>query len=105
MLQDPAEQAGAPFTRLHGVPQAPQLSVSVWVLTSQPLPGSPSQFWKPATQVYWQLPSEQPVAAMFGGALAVQSKPQLPQFVASVRMSISQPSAPPLQSARPASQT
>jgi len=73
MLQVPAEQAGAPLTRLQGRPQPPQLSVSVWVLTSQPLAWLLSQLEKPATQVYWQAPIEQPVAVMFGGALAAQS--------------------------------
>ena len=72
MLQDPLEQAGAPLLVLHGVPQPPQLVVSVLTLISQPLPGRPSQFWNPPAQVYWQLPSAQPVETMLGGALAAQ---------------------------------
>jgi hypothetical protein len=72
MLQVPPEQAGAPFTVLHGVPHAPQLRVSVCVLTSQPFAWFPSQFWKPGRQVNWQAPSEQIVPVMLGGALAEQ---------------------------------
>jgi hypothetical protein len=73
MLQLPLEQAGAPFTVLQAAPQPPQLVVSVLLLISQPLAWLPSQLRKPAVQVYWQLPSEQPVAVMLGGALAAQS--------------------------------
>ena len=73
MLQVPAEQAGAPLAVLHASSQSPQLSTSVLTLISQPLAWLPSQLENPATQVNWQAPSAQPVAAMFGGALEVQS--------------------------------
>ena len=106
MLQLPAEQAGAPLLVLHGVPQPPQLSVSVLRFTSQPLPGSPSQFSNPAAHVYWQLPSEQPVETMFGGALAAQSLPHPPQWAELVLRLASQPlPAKPSQLSNPASQT
>jgi len=106
MLQLPAEQAGAPLLVLHGVPQPPQFSVSVLRLTSQPLPGRPSQFANPAAHVNWQLPSEQPVETMFGGAFAVQSYPQEPQSAVLVLRFASQPlPARPSQLSKPASQT
>ena len=106
MLQLPLEQAGAPLTVLQAPPQDPQFRVSVFLLISQPLAWLVSQSRKPAAQVYWHAPSAQPVAVMFGGALAAQSLPQVPQLAELVLRFASQPlPASPSQSSKSASQT
>ena len=63
------------------------------------------QLAKPATHVYWQLPSAQPVLCMLAGAASSQSFPQAPQSVAVVLRLVSQPlPPPPSQSPKPGSQ-
>ena len=102
MLQEPATQLGVPLALLQAAPHPPQLLVLMSMLISHPFAGLPSQSAKPALQVYWQLPSEQPVAVMLAGAREAQFAPHAPQFERSVFVLTSQPSAcPPLQSAKP----
>jgi len=104
-LHWPLVQVAAPLALLQAPPQLPQLASSVLLLTSQPLPMSPSQLRKPAAQVYWQAPSEQPPETMLGGAFAAQSLPQLPQFWSSTASSDSQPLSGSLsQLSKPVSQ-
>ena len=91
MLHSPPAHAGAPLVVLQAPPQLPQLVVSVFVFTSQPLPWLASQSANPATQLYWHAPSEHPPEVMFGGAPAAQSFPHAPQFASSVASSASQP--------------
>jgi hypothetical protein len=75
---------------VHAWPHAPQLLVSVFVLTSQPSAGLPLQSWKPALQVWTaQAPSWQA-----GVPLGTeQTAPHPPQLLASVFVLTSQPSA------------
>ena len=70
--QVPAEQVAVPFELLHDSPHPPQFPALVFRSTSQPFSRLPSQLAKPALQLYWQLPSAQPVAVMFAGVLAAQ---------------------------------
>src|SRR5688572_12984463 len=59
MPQTPLLQAGVPPEVEHSLLQAPQWSTCSCVLTSQPLPTSPSQFSKPWLQLIEQAPSAQ----------------------------------------------
>src|SRR3970282_51512 len=52
----PSVQFGGPQVAEQTLPQAPQLSVLVLVLISQPLATLPSQFWKPGLQAMVQAP-------------------------------------------------
>jgi hypothetical protein len=85
----------------HARPQAPQWARVLRVLTSQPLPTTPSQSALPALQV----PTAQaPIAHTAEPSATEQVRPQAPQLPALALRSVSQPSsASPLQSAKPAS--
>ena len=97
--QTPPEQtwpAGQPW------PQVPQLALSVWVLTSQPLAATLSQLAKPVVQLATpQTPAVQ-LALALGSAHAW---PQAPQLAVLVWVLTSQPSeAVPSQSPKPVAQ-
>jgi hypothetical protein len=72
----------------HARPQPPQWVALVRVSASQPLVTSPSQSEKPAVQVSAHMPTAQAGTAL--GAPG-QDVPQAPQWVALVRVSVSQP--------------
>lgn len=63
-VQAPATHAVVPFGLVHTVPHAPQLATLVWVLTSQPLTGLPSQFWYPVAQLGTHTPLVQVVVPL-----------------------------------------
>jgi hypothetical protein len=83
MPQTPATQLGVPPVAGHALPHAPQFETLVWVFTSQPLDGLPSQFSKPAVHV----PSVQVPDAHDSVAFArSHAAPQTPQFVRVARL-------------------
>ncbi len=78
------------MTRAQSVPQAPQFVALVWRLTSQPSVGSRLQSAKPAVQ----LPTPHVPATHAAVALGSEhTRPQPPQFRASVCTFASQPLA------------
>jgi hypothetical protein len=87
---------------LHAWPQAPQLAVLVWVLTSQPLEIVPSQFEYPVLQL---CSTHVPVAQLEVAFARLHVTPQAPQFVL-VFSEVSQPlTTLPSQLANPALHT
>jgi hypothetical protein len=97
--QVPPEQT---WPAAQAVPQAPQLALSVRVLTSQPSAGLALQSAKPVAHAT----SEQPPAAQAAEALGrAQARPHAPQLVRVVWVLVSQPlEAEPSQSPKPAAQ-
>jgi hypothetical protein len=86
----------------HDVPQAPQWEALVWVFTSQPLAGLPSQSAKPALQATSQVDDAQVAVAL---APPGHARPHTPQCETLARTSTSQPlAAVPSQSPKPAAQ-
>ena len=88
MMQAPATQAAVPLATTHWLPQRPQWFVVVRRLVSQPLVGSPSQSPKPTLQTPTPQRPSRHAAVPFG---ITHVRPQAPQFVALVCVSISQP--------------
>jgi len=74
----PREQEAIPFTLLHAALQAPQCARLVWVLVSQPLGSSASQFPKPALQ---EAMAHEPVEHVATAFMREQGTPHPPQFV------------------------
>jgi hypothetical protein len=83
----PATQLGVPPVAEQMFPQVPQLLTSVPVWVSQPLVISASQLLYPAAQVMLHVELEQAGVPW----LLLQAAPQIPQLVAEVLVSISQP--------------
>jgi hypothetical protein len=99
--QAPAVHAAPALAKEHERPQAPQLSVVV-VGVSQPLAGFMSQSAKPALQAPI---AHAPIAQVAAALAKEQAVPHVPQSVAVVRRSVSQPLAGlPSQSAKPSLQ-
>lgn len=94
----PAEQTGVALLAAQMCPQTPQFGVDDRMSVSQPSAALPLQSAKPVEQAAMvQAPTVQPAVA-FG---RVQAWPQVPQLVAVVRRSTSQPfPAAPSQSAK-----
>ncbi len=76
-VQRPAAQAGVAFASMQAVPQAPQFATLVTVSTSQPLAATPSQSWKPASQVKPQAVPLQVAEALAGATQGVHDAPQV----------------------------
>src|SRR5207249_4782044 len=93
----PDLQSMSAFTPAHTMPQAPQLRTSALVAFSQPFFGSWSQSPKPALHLdTTHMPETQPAMPF---CAAGQATPHMEQFLASVCVSVSQPSTgSPLQS-------
>ena len=72
----------------HGVPQPPQLALSVRMFTSHPLPGFPSQSAKPALQPERQRPPTHATTAL---GPALHAAAHAPQFVTLDSVLVSQP--------------
>lgn len=81
-VQTPPAQASesTPWV-LHARPQAPQWSVLVATLASQPSDGSALQSWKPGTQEKPQAPAEQVVTALSRDGQRFPQEPQLAGLV------------------------
>jgi hypothetical protein len=76
--QAPAAQVEVALGSAQVRPQAPQLVTLVWVSSSQPLAGLPSQSAKPAAQrTTVQTPPAQPLAATLASAHTAPHAPQL----------------------------
>jgi len=100
-VQDPAVHEVLAFGKLHMWPQLPQLEISVFVLTSQPLVGFPSQLANPA--LHEPIEQRPPVQAGLPFVTAGQTVPQPPQFVTLEFVFISHPLERfPSQLAKPA---
>lgn len=101
--QLPLLQVGDALARLHTFPQAPQWFTFDWMLISQPLATTPSQFLKFVLQLEMAQVPDEHEGVPFGVA---QTIPQPPQWLTLFVVLISQPLlALPSQSPRPALQT
>src|SRR5262245_26943709 len=88
IVQFELTQSAVPLAAAQTVPQAPQLLIVLVRLTSQPLPGAPSQSPRPGAQLEMpQVPFTQ-----FGvPPTGEHTLPQVPQLLTSELDAISQP--------------
>jgi hypothetical protein len=102
VVQRPTMHVAVAFCARHTLPQTPQLVALVRTSVSQPFAGLLSQSAKPALQLATEHIPPAHAAVALG---RLHARPHIPQLVAVVRVSVSQPlAALPSQSAKPALQ-
>jgi hypothetical protein len=91
IAQDPFTQAGTPFGAVHTTLHPPQLFKSFRMLTSHPLPGSPSQSAVP--EVTHDEHPQTPASHFGGQPVSGQGAAHPPQWLTLVLVFTSQPLA------------